>query len=96
MTPRHTPAGDSYLVPAGFDECRAFLRVVDLGPGLETTPSSIAEDGAESGRGVVLLEALMDSVRFESWIGDGTRVILEKRRTFLPGALAEQLRQPTA
>ena len=93
---RHTEAGDSYEVHAGFDESRAFLRVVDQGPGFDSTNSPVAADDAESGRGVVLMKALMDVVRFESRSGDGTSVILEKKLTFLPGAVVEQLRQPTA
>lgn len=93
---RHTQAGDSYEVHAGFDENRAFLRVVDQGPGFDAAAGTVAADDSESGRGVLLMKALMDVVRFESRSGDGTSVILEKELTYLPGSPVEQLRQPTA
>ena len=92
---RHTRAGDIYEVRAGFDEHRAFLEILDQGPGLgEHSEFTAPADDSESGRGLTLMKALMDSVRFESRRGDGHSVILEKRLTFRPGAPVEKLRSP--
>lgn len=89
---RHARSGDTYEVHAGFDEERAFLEVVDQGSGVdESADLRQADDEAESGRGVTLMKALMDVVRFESRAGDGSSVILEKRLTFIPGSPVEML-----
>lgn len=75
----HVDAGSSFEVLVGFDEQRAFLDVVDHGGGFD--PELIAAPGpdAESGRGLALMRALMDSVRFDTAVGSGTTVHLEKQ-----------------
>ncbi len=88
---RHAKTGDAYEVRAGFDEHRAFLEIIDQGEGYDDVEHADADPDAESGRGVTLMKALMDKVRFESRAGDGSRVILEKRLQWKPGSAVEQL-----
>jgi serine/threonine-protein kinase RsbW len=92
---RHAKAGDAYEVRAGFDDQRAFLEIIDEGVGFEADADNqpVASDDAESGRGVALMKALMDVVRFESHKGDGNSVILEKQLRFKPGAPIEKFQQ---
>jgi len=94
---RHANFGDAYQVRAGFDESRAFLEVIDEGEGLAPDRPELAKaaDDAESGRGIALMRALMDDVRFESRSGDGSSVILEKRLQWRPGSPVDRMNLPT-
>ena len=91
---RHAKVGDAYQVRAGFDESRAFLEIIDQGQGLspDLPANDAVADDAESGRGIALMRALMDDVRFESHTGDGSSVILEKRLQWRPGSPVERMR----
>lgn len=93
---RHAQAGDAYEVRAGFDDRSAFLEIIDQGIGFaELDGDADASDDAESGRGVALMKALMDVVRFETRQGgDGNSVVLEKRLQFRSGSPIERLRAP--
>lgn len=93
---RHAKTGDAYEVLAGFDDTRAFLEIIDEGGGFEVPPNDqpAAAADAESGRGVALMRALMDDVRFETRHGERNSVILEKRLEFRPGSPMESLSQP--
>lgn len=94
---RHAKVGELYEVRAGFDEDRAFLQIIDQGEGFDPETSApegeLVADESESGRGVMLMRALMDKVRFET-MEDGNSVILEKRLQWRPDSPVEQLRQP--
>jgi serine/threonine-protein kinase RsbW len=89
---RHAQVGDSYEVRAGFDQELAFLEIIDQGAGFADTSGPQADDDAESGRGVALMRALMDEVRFESRSGDGASVVLEKRLSLLPDSPLRAMR----
>jgi serine/threonine-protein kinase RsbW len=95
---RHAKTGDAYEVRAGFNEERAFLEVIDQGEGFDpdtrAPEGQLVADESESGRGVMLMRALMDEVRFESHSGDGNTVTLQKRLTWRPDSPVEQLRSP--
>jgi serine/threonine-protein kinase RsbW len=95
---RHAKTGDAYEVRAGFNEERAFLEIIDQGEGFDpearAPAGELVADESESGRGVMLMRALMDKVRFESGSGDGNSVILEKRLVWRPNSPVEQFRQP--
>jgi serine/threonine-protein kinase RsbW len=97
---RHAKSGDEYEVQAGFNEERAFLKIIDHGDGFDpgaSAPEGVrVADESETGRGVMLMRALMDKVRFESRAGDGNTVILEKRLVWRPDSPVEQLLNPTA
>jgi serine/threonine-protein kinase RsbW len=87
---RHVQVGDAYEVRAGFDQQCAFLEIIDQGGGFNETASP-PDDDSESGRGVALMRALMDEVQFETHVGDGSSVKLEKRLRFLPNSPIQQL-----
>ena len=89
---RHAQAGDSYEVRAGFDEHRAFLEIIDRGVGFSELDGEAASHDAESGRGVALMRALMDVVRFESRQGNSNSVVLEKKLQFGAGSPIALLR----
>lgn len=88
---KHVEQGSIYEVTVGFDEDRAFLDVVDHGPGFD--PAAIDPPGPddESGRGLALMRELMDSVHFDSAADDGTTVHLEKQLEWKPDAAIHQL-----
>ncbi|HSP38116.1 MAG TPA: ATP-binding protein [Frankiaceae bacterium] len=88
---KHVQQGEVYEVFVGFDEHRAFLDVIDQGVGFD--PAALAPSGAddESGRGVLLMRELMDSVHFDSASGSGTTVHLEKKLAWKPDAAIYQL-----
>jgi serine/threonine-protein kinase RsbW len=88
---KHVEGGAVYEVLVGFDEQRAFLDVVDHGPGFDPSTVDTAVPDDESGRGLQLMRELMDSVRFDSASGAGTTVHLEKKLTWKPGAIIHQL-----
>ena len=92
----HAGPGDIYEVHLTIDDELCTIRVVDAGTGLaEGDLEGVPEDGAESGRGVMLMRALVDRVLFTSRPEAGTIVHLEKALAFVPGAPATRLRTPT-
>jgi serine/threonine-protein kinase RsbW len=88
---KHTAAGAVYQVLVGFDENRAFLDVIDDGPGFDPQNVTTPNPDDESGRGLQLMRELMDSVHFDSASGSGTTVHLEKELVWKPGAVIHQL-----
>jgi serine/threonine-protein kinase RsbW len=87
----HVENGASFEVVVGFDEERAFLDVIDHGPGFDPTDLPAADPDDESGRGVQLMRELMDSVQFDTVSGSGTTVHLEKKLRFRPEAVIHKL-----
>ncbi len=87
----HVDRGVSFEVVVGFDEHRAFLDVIDHGPGFDPGDTSPAGPDDEGGRGLHLMRELMDSVRFDSVSGSGTTVHLEKKLTWRAEAVIHQL-----
>jgi serine/threonine-protein kinase RsbW len=105
----HAHADDEYEVSVDIDDWTAVIEVTDRGGGFAemvatcmTQPGG-APDGlsrvAERGRGILLMRALMDHVRFHAVDGPpgGTRVHLEKRLRWeaeAPGIQLRRLRHP--
>lgn len=76
---RHAEGTTAYAVAmtVGADGCA--VEVVDLGPGFEVSKVMDPElSQAESGRGLMLMRALMDELQFDRQ-EDGTKVRLIKR-----------------
>ena len=71
---------DEYEVSVVVDETHCEIRVIDTGRGFdhETLSEEIAAPSAERGRGISLMRALVDNVRFESRPQAGTVVHLVK------------------
>jgi serine/threonine-protein kinase RsbW len=88
---KHVDEGSVYEVTVGFDEARAFLDVVDHGPGFDPTTINTPGPEDESGRGLALMRELMDSVHFDSADEFGTTVHLEKNLEWKPDAAIHQL-----
>ena len=89
----HTGDGEQYEVQVTLAEKDCIIRVVDTGPGFDAAAPRTRSDGtSESGRGIELMHALVDRVKFESRPEDGTIVHLEKQLEFVEGAPVTALR----
>jgi serine/threonine-protein kinase RsbW len=91
---KHSGPGDEYEVRVDIDDDVATIEVVDRGHGFDS--SSLVGDErvpptAERGRGIELMKALVDSVRFESKPADGTIVHLEKRLDYAEDSIVRRL-----
>ena len=71
---------DEYEVSVMVNETHCEIQVIDTGRGFdhESLATQMAETSAERGRGISLMHALVDNVRFESKPQAGTVVHLEK------------------
>jgi serine/threonine-protein kinase RsbW len=76
----HATSSDEYEVSAGISGNICIIEVVDHGSGFDSNEHGLAnaDAGAETGRGVQLIRALVDRVSFRSVPQDGTVVHLEK------------------
>ena len=83
---RHSGPGDEYEVRVDIDPDKCVIRVIDTGRGFDwnTLPDNgtNADSSAERGRGISLMRALVDEVRFLSKPEAGTIVHLEKSLAF--------------
>jgi len=75
---------DDYEIRVAVNEDKCEVRVVDTGRGFDadSLSTTAADVSAERGRGIQLMRALVDKVRFESKPEAGTIVHLEKRLDF--------------
>jgi serine/threonine-protein kinase RsbW len=85
----HAGPGDEYAVRVYVEDERCRIRVVDMGRGFDPVPPGKAstQPEAEQGRGMTLMRALVDQVRFTSRPEAGTIVTLEKTLEFADTAL---------
>lgn len=82
----HSKADDAYEVAVSFDTDKCSIGVTDIaGVGFDRTAVPEADDDAESGRGIHLMEALVDRVSFKPRGELGSVVHLEKRLRFDEG-----------
>ena len=95
---KHSGPGDEFEVSLEVDEDQCVIRVVDTGHGFdsETLGFSHADTSAEEGRGIQLMRALVDSVKFISKPEAGTIVHLEKTLELEDGSLARSRRSATS
>ena len=83
----HSEAGDEYEVQVQLAEHDCVIRVVDQGRGFDSdAPIARPDDVAEGGRGITLMHALVDQVKFESRPEEGTVVHLEKTLVYTEDA----------
>ncbi len=87
----HAAEGDEYEVSAGIDGDLCVLEVVDRGGGFDGSLQGLddAEAGAEGGRGIQLMRALVDRVTFLNRPHRGTVVHLEKKLTWREGSVIQ-------
>jgi serine/threonine-protein kinase RsbW len=81
---KHSGPGDKYDVSLSLDPTVATLRVIDTGRGFDfgSLDGLDADHDDEQGRGVSLIQALVDQVKFTSIPEEGTIVHLEKELEF--------------
>ena len=91
---KHSGPGDEYEVIVEIDREKCIIRVIDTGHGFDwrTLSDGDADTSAERGRGIQLMRALVDEVRFVSKPEEGTLVHLEKALHFLPSSVVHRLR----
>ena len=85
----HSGPGDQYVVRLDLEDRVGVIRVIDVGHGFDSARLR-AEDPtpeAEQGRGLRLMQALVDRVDLTSRPEAGTIVTLEKAMTYRDGAL---------
>jgi serine/threonine-protein kinase RsbW len=87
--------GDEYEVTVAVDEDECIIRVIDSGEGFdhEAVDREAAAASAESGRGVFLMAALVDDLRFTSKPEVGTVVHLEKKLELTENSVIRRLRK---
>jgi serine/threonine-protein kinase RsbW len=84
----HSGPGDQYVVRLDLEDERGVIRVVDVGHGFDSAKLQRgALPEAERGRGLGLMQALVDRVDFTSRAEEGTIVTLEKALTYADDAL---------
>lgn len=91
----HADSGDAYDVILSLSGSTCEIRVVDVGRGFdyERLAGRQTSFDAETGRGIALMQELMDTVLFSSEPERGTVVHLVKGLDFDDSSLALQLRQ---
>lgn len=89
----HSGPGDAYRVEFTIDGHSCSVRIIDVGQGFDSTDAGTvqAASGAESGRGITLMRALVDQVEFDSGDETGTVVLLHKNLVFAEGSPAGKL-----
>ncbi len=93
----HSGPGDVYEVAVDVDADYCLIRVIDRGQGFDTGQlREGASDSAENGRGMGLMEALVDQVVFESRPEAGTIVHLEKNLEYGEGSVVRRFRAKNA
>ncbi len=88
--------GDEYEVSVAVAEDDCFIRIVDSGEGFDhesVDRVNAAGSGAESGRGVFLMAALVDDLKFTSKPETGTIVHLEKKLQLEETSVIRRLRR---
>ena len=95
---KHSGADDQYEVHLVIENNTCEIRVVDSGRGFDSDILGVSMAGPteERGRGVALMAALVDSVRFESRPEAGTIVHLVKDLALRPDGPLRRLVEPTA
>ncbi|WP_342750016.1 ATP-binding protein [Actinomadura mexicana] len=79
---KHAEHGADYTVRAMIQDRRCVIKVIDSGAGFDAARVPLPDPGAENGRGLMIMRALADDVRFASFPEDGALVALEKRLSY--------------
>jgi serine/threonine-protein kinase RsbW len=93
---KHSGPGDEYEVSLDVDGAQCVIRVIDTGRGFDSNSLGLADadTSAEQGRGIQLMRALVDQVKFISKPEAGTIVHLEKTLTFDDDSLISRNSRP--
>lgn len=82
---------DEYEVTVEINDALCEIRVSDKGGGFDQSSLEESHPGAESGRGIQLMRALVDNVHFLSRPEAGTIVHLVKNLELTEGSILRQL-----
>ena len=89
---RHSGAGDEYDLHLTVDGSTVVIEIEDKGPGFPEHLSQLGTDDAdteaETGRGIQLMRALVDDLRFERAPNDGAVVRMVRQMRTEPGSPA--------
>jgi serine/threonine-protein kinase RsbW len=90
---QHAGPGDEYEVQARARDGRCIIEVLNTGPLAEATiPVGVpVSPTAEHGRGLKIMDAVVDDLRLTSNGREGTAVHFEKALQWVPGAAGEHL-----
>ncbi|MCG5217802.1 ATP-binding protein [Streptosporangium soli] len=75
---RHGGPANRYEVTAAIGEGRCDLRIIDKGLGLAALPDRYPPADMENGRGILIMQAVVDEISFDINPGRGTTVHLRK------------------
>ncbi|GAA5068625.1 hypothetical protein GCM10023259_064250 [Thermocatellispora tengchongensis] len=79
---RHGGPANRYEVGAAIGNGRCELRVMDGGLGLTTIPQHYPPPDMEHGRGILIMQSVVDEITFDVTPGRGTTVHLKKTLTW--------------
>jgi serine/threonine-protein kinase RsbW len=82
---------EQYELTFTINESNCEIRVVDGGTGWEHSAERVSHPESESGRGIVLMSALVDDLEFISEPEAGTVVHLVKRLEFMNDSIIHRL-----
>ncbi|MEV4177375.1 MULTISPECIES: ATP-binding protein [unclassified Nonomuraea] len=88
---KHAAPSDDYTVSASVHDHLCIIKVVDTGNGFDPRKLVIPDPGSEHGRGLQIMRALADDIRFTNRQEHGAVVCLEKRLRYAPGAAGRHL-----
>jgi len=90
---KHSGPGDEFSVSLDLEPEYCTIRVIDTGHGFDWESLDDQSDlSAERGRGVELMRALVDRVKFESKPETGTIVHLEKALDLTESSVVHRMR----
>ncbi len=89
----HAGPGEEYEVQASARDGRCVIEVVNTGDGAGVTgpPAGMVPATAEHGRGLKIMDAVVDNLRLTGDGRDKTTVHFEKDLQWVPGAAGEHL-----
>jgi len=89
---QHAGPSDEYEVLATARDGRCVIEVINAGPGaVVKVPGEMPPPTADRGRGLKIMDAVVDNLRLTGNRRQGTTVHFEKPLTWLPGAPGEFL-----
>jgi serine/threonine-protein kinase RsbW len=88
---KHAAPSDDYTVSASVHDHLCVIKVVDTGNGFDPRKVLEAEETNEHGRGLQIMRALADDIRFTNRREHGAVVCLEKHLRYAPGAAGRHL-----
>ncbi|SDI38459.1 ATP-binding protein [Nonomuraea jiangxiensis] len=88
---KHAEPSDCYRVSAAVFDHMCIIKVVDAGGGFDPREIVDPEPNADHGRGLQIMRALADDIRFTNRAQKGAVVCLEKRLRYVPGAAGPHL-----